>query len=162
MLSKLSPYKATLLLTSAIGLMEMFFVGFLYFRGYPADDLSLVRSTISVAIVVGLWLISNIARYLGAAWYAAIAVMVVYEAAINEHIDNKFSTYWVFALGLMCIAAVCLLVVSKDFAAEFRALRETRPAWKATLGRLTTVVLVTWVVIATGIDIYRVIRHVVS
>jgi hypothetical protein len=121
----------------------------------PLQSDALRRVLIVAAIVLGVLLLSNIARYVGAALFAASSFYTIY--AFGTHSTHSIvaslplSATIFAATGLELISSY-LLALSGSFSREFREKRANAPAIIAR-ARLTILILL---VALTFHDIYRI------
>ena len=85
-----------------------------------------IYAVAAVVILIGLWLLSRIARYAGAAIYflsAGVVAFTLWDFAKPAHVG----VVWAVTVAVPSLAAALILVFSKPFAREFAAEREKRP-----------------------------------
>jgi hypothetical protein len=111
----------------------------------------------AVVILIGLWLMSRIARYAGAAFYflsAGVVAFALWDFAKPVHIG----VVWAAIMAVLSLAAALILIFSKPFAREFAAEREKRPPYKKYLLHAFTFVIVLVTAAAALIDIVSFIQ----
>ena len=110
------------------------------------------RLLIVLLIVFGLWVQSNVVRYLGAVWLAFVGV-----AAGWQFYQGGGGPVAVLAqiVGVPCIVASAISVFSKTFSDEFACARQNQPRSKSALKRIVFGVLIAAAVAAAMNDIYR-------
>src|SRR5467141_3099363 len=116
-----------------------------------------IYAVAAVVILIGLWLLSRIARYAGAAFYflsAGVVAFTLWDFAKPVHIG----VVWALTMAVLSLAAALILVFSKPFAREFAAEREKRPPYKKYLPQAFTFAIVLAVAAATLIDIVSFIQ----
>ncbi len=116
-----------------------------------------IYAVAAVVILIGLWLLSRIARYAGAAIYflsAGVVAFTLWDFAKPVHVG----VVWAVTMAVLSLAAALILVFSKPFAREFAAEREKRPPYKKYLLHAFTFVIVLAVAAATLIDIVSFIQ----
>ena len=133
---------------------------FLYSRWYlpRLEDGTALHAIAALAILVGLWLFSRIARYAGAVFYllsAGAAALALWGFAGPLH----FGAVWAVAMAIPCLAGAAILVFSKPFAREFAAERERRPAYKKYLLHAFTLVIVVAAGRAALIDVLAFVQR---
>jgi hypothetical protein len=129
----------------------------LYVASYniEAAKTASIRVVVPLAILFGLWLQSNLARYLGAIWFVGAMASAVWPLVSNDKLVWGFAPVWALALSVLCLALSGILLFSKQFADEFSRQRETQPKYKKVLIRLTVAVLIVLAIIATLNDVYN-------
>jgi hypothetical protein len=154
MLKRIGYYRSALYLASAIVVAELAFVysatRTFFILGVFAD-----RVLIALAIVLGLWLHSNAVRYLGALWFVVTVGAIVWPLFANEKVVFSVAVVCMLVLAVLCLMAAYILLLSRQFAEEFRHQRETEPEYKATLRKTALIVILAAVVVLTAIDTYR-------
>ena len=111
-----------------------------------------IYAVAAVVILIGLWLLSRIARYAGAAFYflvAGVVAVTLWDFAKPVNVV----VVWALTTAVLSLAAALILVFSKPFAREFAAEREKRPPYKKYLLHVFTFVVVLAVAAAILIDI---------
>jgi hypothetical protein len=106
----------------------------------------------ALIILVGLWLLSRIARYVGAALYflsGGAVAFALWGIAKPMHV----SLVWAVTMAVLSLVAASILIFSKSFAREFAAEREKRPVYKKILLNAFTVVIVFAVAAAALVDV---------
>src|SRR6266704_3329207 len=71
----------------------------------------------AVLVLVGLWLQSRIARYVGAAFYCFSAGVAAFALWGGKEVNVGVA--WAVALAVLSLAAASILIFSKSFAREF-------------------------------------------
>jgi hypothetical protein len=148
-------YRLGLYLTSAIALSE--FVLFLYLVSFSfeAANRATIRVIAALAIVFGLWVLSNVARYVGAIWFLISVGSVIWPLVASDKIVFGAGLIWALVVGALSLTASWLLLLSKQFGNEFAYQRETQPKYKRTLRAVAIVVVVVLAIVATANDIYH-------
>lgn len=134
-------YKAALYLSALIAVVNV--SAFLYSQWYlpRAGDGFAFHAIAALIILLGLWLFSRIARYAGAVFYflsAGAAAYALWKLAGLAHVG----AVWGVAIAVLSLAGAVILVFSKQFAREFAAERERRPAYKKYLLHAFTLVII--------------------
>jgi hypothetical protein len=126
---------------------------------YSLTHLSILANQIAIyvvaalAIFAGLWLLSKIARYLGAAFYILSAGAAAFAFFTAKAIVMSVAVVWAVSMGVLSLGGAFILLFSKSFDREFEASRERRPRYKKYLAGALAIVVVTWFVVATSIDL---------
>jgi hypothetical protein len=105
----------------------------------------------AVLVLVGLWLQSRIARYVGAAFYFLLAGIVAFALWGGKQVN--VGVVWATTMAVLSLAAASILIFSKSFAREFAAEREKRPPYKKYLLNGFTLLIVFAAAAATLVDI---------
>ena len=149
-------YRTALYLSALIAAVNWSFL--IYSRWYfphPGNDP--LYAVAAVIILIGLWLLSRIARYAGAAFYFLVAGVVAFTLW-NFAKPVNAGVVWAVTTAVLSLAAALILVFSKPFAREFAAEREKRPPYKKYLLHVFTFVVVLAVAAAILIDIVTFIQ----
>ena len=144
-------YRTALYLSALIAAVNWSFL--IYSRWYlphPVNDA--IYAVAAVVILIGLWLLSRIARYAGAAFYFLFAGVVAFTLWDFAKPVNLV-VVWAVTTAVLSLAAALILVFSKPFAREFTAEREKWPPYKKYLLHVFTCVVVLAVAAAILIDI---------
>jgi hypothetical protein len=147
-------YRSALYLSALIAVVHCSF--FMYLLAYSSRQANRVAIYVvaAVAVLVGLWLLSKIARYVGAVFYAFSAVAVVLPLLSSfKTVVMSVGAVWSVTMGVLSLAAALILVFSKPFAKEFAAELEKRPIYKKHLLTVFTALIVLAAVAATLNDI---------
>jgi hypothetical protein len=156
MLKRIGYYRSALVLASAIALIEVLF--WYVLSGYVTSAALNHRVFVSFAIVFGLWVHSNPARYLGAIWFLATAGFVVWGFGRTGTITFSFGQICTFVSAALGLTAAWILLLSRQFADEFRNRRETEPDYKASLRNTVYIAAIAAVVILIAIDFFHFLR----
>jgi hypothetical protein len=134
-------YKAVLYLSALIAVVHWSF--FIYAQwdvprlGYGAA----IFAVGALVILVGLWLLSRIARYAGAAFYFFSGGAVAF-ALLGFGKPVNVGVVWAVTMAVLSLVAAAILVFAKPFAREFAAAREERPPYKKHLLNAFTCLIV--------------------
>jgi hypothetical protein len=143
-------YRTALYLSALIAAVNWSF--WIYSRWYlPHLGNDAIYAAAAVVILIGLWLLSRIARYAGAAFYflvAGVVAVTLWDFAKPVNVV----VVWALTTAVLSLAAALILVFSKPFAREFAAEREKRPPYKKYLLHVFTFVVVLAVAAAILID----------
>jgi hypothetical protein len=121
----------------------------------PLQSGALSRVLFIAAVVLGIALLSNIARYVGAAFLAASAFYTIYGFGTASTMDNFPALVTIDAVTGLELISAYLLGLSGSFSKEFKEKRANAPAVVAR-ARLSILILLAVCVIAlTAHDIYR-------
>jgi hypothetical protein len=152
-------YRTALYLSALIAAVNWSF--WIYTRWYlPHLSNDAIYAVAAVVILIGLWLLSRIARYAGAAFYFLVAGVVAFTMWGFAKPVN-IGVVWAVTTAVLSLAAALILVFSKPFAREFAAEREKQPSYKKYFLHAFTFVVVLAVAAAILIDIVSFI-HLVS
>jgi hypothetical protein len=155
MVNRIGYYWTALYLTAAIALAEC--MALILVSANLADVRTFAyRAVAALAIAFGLWVHSHAARYLGALWFLISAWMMIWALVSRDTIVFSFALVCIVALVGLSVTTACILLVSRQFAEEFRGRRETESRYKRTLRTAAHIAVVALVVIATVIEIYAV------
>ncbi len=147
-------YKSVLYLSAVIAVVHCSF--FMYLIAYSSSIANRVAIYVvaALAILIGLWLLSKTARYVGALFYGLSAVAVAYPLLSSiKTVVIGVGTVWSVTMGVLSLATAFILILSKSFAKEFQAEREKRPIYKKYLLTAFTILIVLGAVAATLNDI---------
>jgi hypothetical protein len=137
MVNKASYYNSALWITSLLTLTELVLFSYVASINFErAVQAVAIRVFIPPAILFGIWLQSNIARYLGAIWLLISAGSVIWSLFSIEPVASIWWVIWAFAVVALSLVLTYILVFSKKFAEEFASLREKQPQYKRVLKRL--------------------------
>ena len=144
-------YRTALYLSALIAAVNWSF--WIYSRWYlPHLGNDAIYAVAAVVILIGLWLLSRIARYAGAAFnfiVSGVVAVTLWDFAKPVNVV----VVWAVTTAVLSLAAALILVFSKPFAREFAAEREKRPPYKKYLLHVFTFVVVLAVAAAILIDI---------
>lgn len=154
---KFSYYKSALYSTAAIALIEWIAVYYLVFHNF--ESVSFSRAGIALAILIGLWIQSDVARYLGAVWYLVLVASVFWPLFTLDKVNWNFVAILFLVSGALGLFVSYILLLSKQFTTEFRHERETQPKYKKHLGKIIIGVAALAALIATMNDIYHLATH---
>ena len=124
----------------------------------PLQPVAFGRVAALAAIIVGVVLLSNIARYVGAVFLGASSLYTIYSVSTAAKIvvSSPLLATIVLATGFELIAAY-FLALSGTFSREFGERRALAPA-AVTRARLSVLILLAiCVIVRTAIDIYRLV-----
>jgi hypothetical protein len=150
MLEKLGTYRAALWLAIAIALINVVGWSAIVVLHYSRSTEGFVAlSAVYVAIPVGLWMASNLIRYLGAVCliiFAGGLIWPLVSSGAVPFINRPAQSILLFAFFIVSAALNVLmagiLLLSKKFAADFAYERKHQPQYKTYLK---------WTVVATAI-----------
>jgi hypothetical protein len=155
MIQRIGYYWLALYLTAAIALAE-FVVLTLVSANWADVRTFAYRAVAALAIAFGLWVHSNVARYLGALWFLISAWMMIWALASRDNIVFSFALVCILVLIGLSVTTACILLVSRPFAEEFRGRRESESRYKRTLRTAAHIAVIALVVVATAIEMYGV------
>jgi hypothetical protein len=130
-----SYYTPTLLLLAGICLIDLLLPLYVTLAHHGAASAPIERLGISVAVLFGVWLYSDLVRVLGGLWLLVSAGLLTEALVLNFDTDPVI-TIWFILACLLRLACAWILLFSTEFASELGALRETQPAYKRTLRKL--------------------------
>lgn len=145
-------YRAALYISGLIAALNL--CGLLYVRWYMPHlgyDIT-IYILAALIILLGLWLLSRIARYAGAAFYM-LCVGSIVAALWGLAKPVNVVVVWAIAMGMLSLAAAFTQVFSKRFAREFAAEREKRPLYKKYLLHAFTFVIISVAAAGALVDI---------
>src|ERR1700761_6702256 len=147
-------YKSALYLSALIAVVHGSFFAFLLMHPSRYLDGIGIYVAAAVAVFLGLWLLSWVARSAGTIFYlfSAGAVTVPLFASLKTLVMS-IGLLWSITMGVLSLGAALILVLSRSFVRELEAEREKRPAYKKHLSRALAILIVVWVVAAASIDI---------
>jgi len=143
-------YRSALYLSALIAIVHGSF--FIYMLMHPSRYLAGMATYViaAVAIFVGLWLSSQVARYAGAAFYLLCAgAAAVPLLSSFKTLTVSVAVLWSIAMGALSLANALILVLSRSFDREYETERKTRPVYKIHLGKALLVLTLVLVVAAT-------------
>ena len=146
------------LCVALLGVCLLCALAFLAQLPVPLQSVAFGRVAALAAIVVGVVLLSNIARYVGAVFLAASAFYTIYSVSTAAKIvvSSPLLATIGLATGLELIAAF-FLALSGTFSREFGEKRAKAPA-VVTQARLSVLILLAvCIIVLTAIDIYRLV-----
>jgi len=155
MLDKLSHYRAALYCASLIALGNCLLIALTAFQGNTVGIIS--TSIVSLVIPVGIWLASNLVRFVGAAFMVLWAGMLLWPIVSSGKAPTLPSLFFILLAALNLLTAAILLL-SRKFATEFADERKNQPKYKTYLRRGLVAGIIGAVVIATANDI----KHLLS
>jgi hypothetical protein len=149
-------YRTALYLSALIAAVNWGFLIYLrWYLPHIGNDTA-IYAVAAVVILIGLWLLSRITRYAGAAFYllsAGVVAFTLWGFAKPMHVG----VVWAVTMAVLSLAAALILVFSKPFAREFAAEREKRPPYKKYLLHAFTFVIAVAFGAAALIDIIQLV-----
>jgi hypothetical protein len=122
-------YRAALYLSALIAVVNWSFFTYVQWYLPRLGDGAAIYAVGAVLVLVGLWLQSKIARYVGAAFYFLLAGVVAFNiSGLGKQVS--VGLVWAVMAAVLSLAAGSILIFSKSFAREFAAEREKRPPYK--------------------------------
>ena len=160
MLKKLSDYRTALWLATAIALSNLIGWSAIAFHDPHMTKQSVTACAVLVAIPFGLWVQSNLVRYLGAIWlivWAGALIWPLVSSGIAPFINRPGQTILLLIFysisAVLSLLTAAILLLSKKFATEFSYERERQPKYKTYLKWSVFVAIIAAMLIATLIDI---------
>jgi hypothetical protein len=152
-MGKLTHYQTAFFLSILSGVMT-FVLWAIVFQKNPIKDTSATVFFWGMALVVpfGLWLGSNFARYVGAVFMLLVAASLLWPLASSHPGRLPLAALFVFLAGINLITAAILLL-SKQFAAEWTKEREQQSKYKVFFRRSLLYAIIVAMIVATLIDI---------
>jgi hypothetical protein len=145
-------YRAALYLSALIAVVNWSFFTYVQWYLPRFGDGAAIYAVGAVLVLVGLWLQSKIARYVGAAFYFLLAGVVAFNiSGLGKQVS--VGLVWAVMAAVLSLAAGSILIFSKSFAREFAAEREKRPPYKNYLLHAFTLLIGLAIAAATLIDI---------
>jgi hypothetical protein len=144
-------YRAALYLSALLAVVN--WSVFIYVQWYlpRLGAGSAIYAVGATLVLVGLWLQSRMARYVGAAFYFFSAGVAAFALWGGTQVNA--GVVWAATMAVLSLAAASILIFSKPFAIEFAAEREKRPPYKKYLLHAFTFVVVLAAARAILIDI---------
>ena len=90
-------YKFALYLVAGLALSEVFLGWYLVFQDY--GRISYIRILLTTAVLIGLWVQSHAARYLGAMWFLVSLGVLIWMLFAAHKVAFNFAAVLVFCLG---------------------------------------------------------------
>jgi hypothetical protein len=152
-------YRSALYLSALIAVVHGSY--FAHLLMHPSRYLNGIEIYVAAAVAVflGIWLLSQVARYAGVVFYlfSAGAVAVPLLRSLKTLVMS-IGLLWSITMGVLSLGTALILVLSRSFAREFEAEREKRPTYKKHLLRALAILIVVWAVTATLIDIANLVN----
>jgi hypothetical protein len=146
-------YRTALFLSALIAVVHGIFLIYTLSNFPSLGESVAIYFLVAVAVSVGLWLQSRIARNLGAVLYFLFAGAAAFPfLGFGGTPGISVNTLWVVAMGILSLAVASILVFSKPFAREFAVELEKRPPYKKRLLKAYAVLIVLAVGAAILID----------
>ena len=144
-------YRAALYLSALLAVVN--WSVFIYVQWYlpRLGAGSAIYAVGAILVLVGLWLQSRMARYVGAAFYFFSAGVAAFALWGGKQVN--VGVVWAATMAVLSLPAASILIFSKSFAREFAAEREQRPSYKKYILHAYTFVIVLAVAAATLVDI---------
>jgi len=155
---RISHYKSALYLMFALVVTELVLYLYLFYFSSDVANRATIRVLAALLVLLGLWLLSRITRYLGAVWLLFSAGVVVWQMFSIGRIVFVPALVWGIVLAAFSVALCWLLLFSKQFGIEFSERRRTEPRYKAMMRRTATAIVVLAAILATAIDIVHLAR----
>src|SRR5205807_1104054 len=108
---------------------------FLYLASYSfeASGRAIIRVALAFAIVFGVWVQSNIIRYLGALWLIISAASVFWPLISIDRFVISMPAILFLIAGTISLVTSPILLFSKTFSAEFYRERKMQSRYKTFL-----------------------------
>jgi hypothetical protein len=147
-------YRSALYLSALIALVHgAFFIYLLAYSSRLANGAA-IYLVAALVVFVGLWLLSKIARYAGAAFYILSAGAAAFPLVISfKALVISAALLWSVSMGALSLAGALILIFSKSFSKEFAAACEKRPVYKKYLLNAFMILIALSAIAATGNDI---------
>ena len=146
-----STYKFALYLVAGLALSEVFLGWYLVSQDY--GRVSYIRILLTTAVLIGLWLQSHAARYLGAMWLLVSVGVLIWMLFAAHKVAFNFAAVLVFLSGALSLIASYILLFSKKFKSEFACLEKMQPDYKRVLRRALIALVISVFVVAIINDI---------
>ena len=148
-----STYKFALYLVAGLALSEVFLGWYLVSQDY--GRVSYIRILLTTAVLIGLWLQSHAARYLGAMWLLVSVGVLIWMLFAAHKVAFNFAAVLVFLSNVLSLIAAYILLFSKKFKSEFERLEKMQPYYKQGLSRALIALVISVFVVAIINDIYH-------
>jgi len=138
LVKRIGPYRWALLFMATICLIQLTVALYVVLVRHGTATGTFFRLGVSTAVLFGIWVQSNLARPIGALWLLvlcfAFLLPLEFWPAVSDlgALSPLFQALYVLGL-LLCVPCYWLLSGSQGFQAEYERLRETQPAFKASL-----------------------------
>ena len=109
----------------------------------------------ALATAFGLWVQSNVIRYVGAVWFLISTAVIFWPLFSGAKLAWSIGVVIFIAIGILSLAAAYILLLSKKFRTEYYAERDSQPPYKQTLRKVFIILFIIAASIATAVDIYR-------
>jgi hypothetical protein len=153
-------YRTALYLSALIAVVHGSFYGYALTYLPSLANRVLIYVVIALAVYAGLWLLSKIVRYVGAAFYLFSAVAAALPwLGFDRKMMMTVGAVWGVTMGVLSLVAALILVFSKSFGKEFAAELEKRPVYKKHLLSAFAVLIVLAAVAETLNDIVNLAAH---
>jgi hypothetical protein len=146
-------YKFALYLVAGLTLSEVFLGWYLVFQDY--GRISYIRILLTTAVLIGLWVQSHAARYLGAMWLLVSLGVLIWMLFAAHKVAFNFAAVLVFLSGALSLIASYILLFSKKFRSEFARQGKMQPDYKHVLRRALVALVISLFVVAIMNDIYH-------
>jgi hypothetical protein len=151
---KIRYFYVAMCLAAIVVLLEITLFFYNRSNNFAAQSELLFRVVGALCLVLGLWLQSSVARFCGGAFLAMTFVGAAWAVFTANGIAWALILFWLF-YALVGLLGAYILLMSNEFAAEFRYLRETRPRHKVILARIFLAAVILLAAVATIVDVYR-------
>jgi hypothetical protein len=160
MLGKIGDYRTALGFAIAIAFTNLVGWSAIAFHNSYFTKQAITVCALSLAIPFGLWVQSNMVRYIGAVWMIVFAGGLIWplvSSGTAPFINRPGQTiplllFYSF-VAILNLLTSGILLLSKKFAMEFASEQEHQPKYKKYLKWLVLVAIVAAMLIATLMDI---------
>jgi hypothetical protein len=149
----LRTYMFALYLVAGLALLEVFLGWYLVSQDY--GRVSYIRILLTTAVLIGLWVQSHAARYLGAMWLLVSVGVLIWMLFAAHKVAFNFAAVLVFLSGALSLIASYILLFSKKFISEFARQEKLQPDYKRDLRRALIALVILVFVVAIINDIYH-------
>jgi hypothetical protein len=147
---KFNTYYLALFLVSGLALLEVF-----WGVSYDFGRFSYIRILLTIAVLIGLWVQSHAARYIGAIWLLLSVGVLIWMLFAAHKVAFNLAAFLVFlSVGLSVIASYILLF-SKKFKSEFVRQEKMQQDYKRVLRKALTALVILLFVVASLNDIHH-------
>jgi hypothetical protein len=127
MFDNLSHYKLSIYLMSAMALSDCIVLAFYIFSGVGLVNAFVYRTIFSCAILCGILIKSNIARYVGAIFYTVSTGYVILGMFSGTNVVWGVGAVWALVVTGLSLPICYVLLISRRFSNEFTNRQQTPP-----------------------------------
>jgi hypothetical protein len=150
-------YRLSLYLASAIALIELALLMYFLSINFEFGKQYAIRFILAILIVFGLWVHSNLMRYLGGVWLAVSAVSIFWPLFSGGRWTIGIAETGLILIGILSLVTSLVLLLPKSLTPEISSLRETQPRYKKIVKKAVIATVVVAAVAATINDVMRLV-----
>jgi hypothetical protein len=150
---KFGTYYLALCLIAGLVLLECFLGWYLVFQEY--GKFSFVRILLTMAILIGLWVQSHAARYLGSIWLLFSVGVLIWFLFTSQNVALNFAAFLVFLVAALSVISSYIILFSKHFRSEFARQEKRQPDYKRVLSKTLSALVILLFIVASLNDIHR-------